>query len=258
MYLAVPARQSPAEAWLEATCAVNAEQRHEAHNVIIDVADPSGLSAADNQIERLVDGFLRTHGTMPLQAVANTIFPDALYRRYGAPDFMKRFHERVLPRIRRTDRWSGYYFERMIALPAREGEPINQLWGIVERIRDTDNKSRNKFEVSLFDAERDVDNSPYGGQCLSFLSFKLTGGHEKALALTALYRNHYYVEKLLGNLIGLGRLMAFVAKESGVAIGPLTIVSTHAVVDTPKASRRSDVTELISACQAAHTESEAA
>jgi hypothetical protein len=46
-----------------------------------------------------------------------------------------------------------------------------------------------------------------------------------------MYRNHYYVEKLLGNLIGLGRLLQFVADESGIAMGSLTILSTHATVD---------------------------
>ena len=119
---------------------------------------------------------------------------------------------------------------------------------MVERIRDKGNKSLNKFEMSLFDPERDIDNSPYGGQCLSFLSFKLLPGAEKRLALTALYRNHYYIEKLLGNLIGLGRLMAFVAAEGGVGIGPLTVLSTHAKIDQPGGVKRSEVTDLLKRC----------
>ena len=55
--------------------------------------------------------------------------------------------------------------------------------------------------------------------------------------LSAVYRNHYYTEKLLGNLIGLGRLMSFVAAEAGVRVGPLSVLSTHAEVDTAGASR---------------------
>jgi hypothetical protein len=35
-------------------------------------------------------------------------------------------------------------------------------------------------------------------------------------------------EKLLGNLVGLGRLMSFVAREGGLGVGALTVVSTHA------------------------------
>ena len=40
--------------------------------------------------------------------------------------------------------------------------------------------------------------------------------------LTAMYRNHTYITRCLGNLIGLGRLQAFVAKEAGVKLGSLT------------------------------------
>jgi hypothetical protein len=61
-----------------------------------------------------------------------------------------------------------------------------------------------------------------------------------------MYRNHFYVEKLLGNLIGLGRLMSFVARETGLKVGALTVVSTHAEIDQPSGARRSDVTAMIS------------
>ena len=98
--------------------------------------------------------------------------------------------------------------------------------------------ANNKFELCLFDPGRDIDDSPFGGQCLSFLSFKLLPGSPKTLVLTALYRNHYYIEKLLGNMIGLGRLMEFVAREAGLKLGPLTIVSTHAEIDQPKSKAR--------------------
>jgi len=252
MYLPIQPQQTCAAAWLEAAAAVDALPGHEAHNVIIGVSEPMGMADGDANIIAQVDAFLRAgEGGTPLQAVANTIFPDALYRRYGAPAFIDHFQKKLLPKIRKNDRWSGYYFERMTAYPRRDGEPFNQLWNMIERIRDEKNKSLNKFEVSLFDPERDVDNSPYGGQCLSFLSFKLLPGAQKKLALTALYRNHYYIEKLLGNLIGLARLMNFVAHEGGVGVGPLTVISTHAVIDTPRGYRRRDVAELLEACRAA-------
>jgi hypothetical protein len=47
-----------------------------------------------------------------------------------------------------------------------------------------------------------------------------------------MYRNHHYIGRCLGNLIGLGRLQAFVAKESNVSAGSLTCVSTHAEIET--------------------------
>jgi hypothetical protein len=64
--------------------------------------------------------------------------------------------------------------------------------------------------------------------------------------LTAMYRNHYYVQRLLGNLIGLGNLISFVAKEVGAAAGALTIVSTHAEVDN--AASRTEIGLMIASC----------
>ena len=102
---------------------------------------------------------------------------------------------------------------------------------------------------------RDVDGSPYGGQCLSFLSFKIQPGAAKTLALTAMYRNHFYIEKLLGNLVGLGRLMSFVAREGGLGVGALTVVSTHAEIDKPDGAAplrdRSDDRQVRSSWRAA-------
>jgi thymidylate synthase len=236
-----------ASAWLAAVTKVDGQPRREAHNVLIDVQDPIANTNADDPIIAEVEAFLRERGKS-VRFIANTIFPEGLYRRHGAPDFIRVFHKRVLPKVRKSDRWSGYYFERMTAYPRQDSAPLDQLWGIVERIRNERNRSRNKFEVSLFDPERDVDDSPYGGQCLSFLSFKLLPGAEKLLALTAMYRNHYYIEKLLGNLIGLGRLMAFVAAEGGIALGPLTVLSTHAQIDQPGGAKRSEIAELLARC----------
>lgn len=133
-------------------------------------------------------------------------------------------------------------------LPTLGGEPINQLWEIVERIRNPNVRALNKFELSIFDPSRDVNGSPYGGQCLSFASLKLIGkGDQRRIGMTAFYRNHFYIEKLLGNLIGLGRLLAFVAKEGGVGIGPLTVVSTHAEIDTAKWTR-GELQQLFARC----------
>jgi thymidylate synthase len=250
VYLPVPSQPDCATAWLEAVKLVNACGGHEAHNVIIDIAHPMRATSLTHPIVKKVNDFLLAK-EKSVECVANTIFPRALYQMYGAPAFIDVFHDRVLKKVRKNARWSGYYFERMTRMPAVEGEPINQLWdNIVLRIRDDNNRSLNKFELSLFDPERDVDGSPYGGQCLSFLSFKLLPGDPRTLILTAIYRNHYYVEKLLGNIMGLGRLMEFVAKETGTVIGPLTIHSTHAYVDTAHA-KRSDVNQLIQDCDAA-------
>lgn len=250
MYLPIPPQPDCATAWLAAVKAVDAQPRHEAHNVVIDVADPIVGAGLGNPVVATVNEFLIARDKS-VECVANTIFPWALYRRYGMPKFIDVFHNRVLPKVRSNTRWSGYYFERMTSMSKSEGaKPVDQLSRLVTRIRSS--SSLNKHELSLFDPERDVTDSPYGGQCLSFLSFHLQAGTPRTLLLTAQYRNHYYVEKLLGNLIGLGRLMAFVAAEAGTKIGSLTVVSTHATIDLPKASRQ-EIGTLIAACASPNT-----
>lgn len=251
MYLPVPPQPDCVSAWREAVRLVDGAAGHQAYNVIIDVADPSARANLADPVVAEVDAFLAGRGKKPIETVANTIFPAALYHRHGAPLFFDRFRDNVLPKVRLKEAWSGYYFERMMQLPQLDGPPINQIWGIVERLRNPKVRALNKFELSIFDPARDVNDSPYGGQCLSFASLKLIGkGNQRRIAMTAFYRNHFYIEKLLGNLIGLGRLQSFIAKEGGVGLGPLTIVSTHAEIDTGKWNR-GDLQQLFARCDQA-------
>jgi thymidylate synthase len=256
MYHPIPSQPDCVSAWREAVRLVEREPKQQAQNVLIDIANPLARSTLSDLAVSEVDAFLRLKGVKPIETVANTIFPNALYRRYGAPAFYDRFTKNVLPKAKRPgDRWSGYYFERMINLPREAGgKPINQLDDIITRLRKPSVRARNKFEFMIFDPSRDVDDSPYGGQCLSFGSFKLRkeAGQER-LDLAVMYRNHYYIEKLLGNLIGLARLMDFVASEGGVLVGQLTVLSTHATVDRPGKSPRTtrkDIASLLERCDA--------
>jgi hypothetical protein len=62
-----------------------------------------------------------------------------------------------------------------------------------------------------------------------------------------------------GNLIGLGRLMAFVAEQSGVQVGALTVVSTHACADQPRDAQKrqtsvAEIKALLTACDALVTD----
>jgi hypothetical protein len=68
-----------------------------------------------------------------------------------------------------------------------------------------------------------------GGPCLSHVSLKIM--RDDRVALTALYRSHYYVQKALGNLLGLARLQAFVCEQTKLPPGPLACVSTYATLE---------------------------
>jgi hypothetical protein len=232
-------RPSCASAWLAASQAVYGLPGHASHHVVIDVDHPVALSGQDAAVVKAVDAFLAEYSEngFLVQTVANTIFPQATYEAYGSPDFYDVYINKVFPRLKRSPRDWGRYFERMVAYPTPNG-PENLLAGLVAEMKrnvTAERTFRNIYELPIYNPMKDRTGSPIGRQCLSFASFKLDD--DNRLLLSAVYRNHFYTEKLLGNLIGLGRLMAFVADEANVQLGPLSVLSTHAQVDAVGATQ---------------------
>ena len=247
MYLPIKPQPDAVMAWLEATRQVFSQPQHEAYNVVIDIEQPVVCTATSHPVLERVDGFLRPR-SKPLMTVANTIFPNAIYKKHGIEGLYSTFHDVLLPKVRRDCNWTGYYFERMTKVVASDGTVLNPLQDVIRRISDPGIKAKNKFEIAIFDPLRDLSDSPYGGQCLSHLSFKVVGKADKKLLLTVIYRNHFYIEKLLGNLIGLSQLLSFVAHESGVKPSSLTVISTHATTTQQCDASVGEISQLIDDC----------
>jgi thymidylate synthase len=258
MYLPIPPQPSNARAWLAATAAVQAAGG-EAHNVIIDITNPAAEDATDTAIIQAVDDYLRDRNTYSVASVANTIFPEAILRRHGAADLYDAYH-RVLPRMKRMTRDWGRYFERLTKwTKVRNGQittinPLEDLITFMQAQIEGGRTYRNVYEMTIYDPTRDARKIS-NRQCLSFLSFKLTTDHR--LLLSAIYRNHAYISRGLGNFIGLGRLQAFVAQQSGATLGSLTCVSTHAEIEhfrnnrngTAEGWSKREADELVRSCQ---------
>lgn len=182
-----------------------------------------------------------------LSSVANTIFPQSLYRQ-GDRERLYRLEEEAWAVDRRRNP-RGTYFRRMVAYPVSTSgadQSVNQLERVVRKlaaIRRRGNRTANMFEVGVVDvSDQDAgdqvaihsplkDTSEYGFPCLSHVSFTLADGQ---LHLTALYRNHGFVRRAYGNYLGLSRLLDFVATEAGWPAGELTCVSTHADAEIHK------------------------
>jgi hypothetical protein len=176
----------------------------EAYDVIIDVNNPTVHLAQDHAVISLVDQFLRGWDQNPISTVTNTIFPQRLYESYGAPAFYEEYLK-VYGKLTTSKRW-GRYFERMIRHATADGKEYNPLDRMIEKLRQLRKQKqiyRCAYELAVYDPLRD-GRSLYGGQCLSFLSFKLHT--ERGLCMTAIYRNHTYITRCLGNLIGIGQL----------------------------------------------------
>jgi thymidylate synthase len=260
MYLPIEPQLTNTQGWLLAATAVQ-DHGGEAYNVVIDIADPLLETQADIAIIEEVDRFLRSHHANSLNGVANTIFPQSTFDRHGPDAFYGVYRDRVFPRIKRTTRDWGRYFDRLTRWKKVQGNQIrliNPLDDLIRFMREQISSSRtyrNVYEMTAFDPARDAGKIS-NRQCLSFLSFKLD--HDNRLMVTVMYRNHHYIARGLGNFIGVGRLQRFVADQSGAKMGSLTCVSTHAEIDHGRENRNGriegwtkvETDALLDACRA--------
>lgn len=97
-----------------------------------------------------------------------------------------------------------------------------------------------EYDVPLHSTAKDGARR-MGGPCLSHLSFKL---FEDAVHLTALYRSHDYRYKVPGNLLGLARLQACVAREIGRETGSLVVHSSYAYLGGSKTRMQKLLSDL--------------
>ena len=266
-YLVLEDTSSVVAAWLQATKKLSTAKKP-VYNLIYSVTSPASKSVEEDAIIRKFDKFALDHEFNPSETVANTIFPLDTYRsKYasGADDFYDYYLTVVLPKVRK--RW-GTYFERMIArvnddgtLMMKGNRRLNPLDILIDKLKRRVEKKANTtthYEVSIDDIALEIETyNPLsdgvyqvGGPCLSHVSFKID--RDNVLRLTAFYRSHWYVERALGNLIGLARLQWFVANASGAKVGPLTIIAAVAVLDLTGEKRNALGTRtLLAECWAA-------
>lgn len=242
------------EAWL---CAVNLLNRMKdrcAYNVILDIDDPIILSPTDKRIVEALDHFLVFHDKVPVTTVAGTIFPAAHYRNRGAKGVLEDFPNKIYPKLKKH--W-GTYAGRMLTRRDRDGQETNPLKTIINKLQQQtrrNNALRAIYEVDLTDIFADLPIYDHGldaqrtlnQPCLVHLSFKLREDH--GLMLTALYRNHHYVARALGNLIGLSQLLFFVARESGLKPRGLVCHSTFARLELYGGWTVANLKRLVAEC----------
>jgi hypothetical protein len=248
-----------AGAWLQAARALF-DQEDRIYNLILEVQQPGAATPASRVIEQHVDNFLREQDCQPNHTVAETIFPAAEYRR-GGLDAVLAYPSKVYPFIQPANPW-GTYALRITERKCSNGSTFNPLKFLIDKLRrqlalnapkravyELDEMSET-LDLKLYEA--DVDrNRALGGQCLSHLSFKL--GPNRELYLTAIYRYQWFVQKALGNLLGLARLQDCVAREVGVTVGPLVCHATLAILEDKKVDKvpwnRSALQILIERCE---------
>jgi hypothetical protein len=254
------------QAWLDA-CKYLDQVGGLAFNLIVEVVEPKTTTKEVSAVQRYLNDFLLAHKCQPVTTVADTIFPTTEYKA-GGIEGVYAYPQTIYANIK-SERANnkGTYALRIVQRRNPDGGYVYPLKILIEKLRHQLNLSSpakkavyeldlhlEPMELALYEAAVDHDNI-MGGQCLSHLSLKL--GPNRELYMTALYRSQYFIQKALGNYLGLAHLQACIAREVGIEVGPLVCHATMAKLedgDGKSGQIRWGITEkraLIARCSAA-------
>lgn len=262
-------------AWAEAFSRINSPPKHRLMPLTLSFEGFTNDDVIENAaIRAALDAALIASGMQKVQTVANTIFPQALWRAakgdrktfYAA--YLENLPEYVAMEPQKNGR--GLYFGRLIAydINPKDGERLayipqgsipekaNQLEFMIQRCKKGVRASA--FQASVFDPARDHLSTPYlGFPCLQHVTF-VPDFHDGTVSLNAFYATQQLFEKGYGNYVGLARLGLFFASQTGLELTRVTCFVGIEKVDAdskPKPGAALDV--LVQACTQALEPSEA-
>lgn len=237
---------SASDAWLRAT------------RFLCDHGDCCGLHVEiarpldyDEGVVTALDGLLDALGRrqqkryIATKHVAYTIFPDGLWKKVARPDPERLFGMYNKPggcfdRLKRHRSRShhsdwGTYFQRLSSA-AFSGRGRSQLAQAIVALR------RPKKPAGAIHLHTGVPSDgirTIGGPCLQAITVHaMSQDSGYSLSACAFYRNHDFLQKALGNYIGLGQLLGFLSDCSNLPLGKLYVISGHAYCDQKKLVRR--------------------
>ena len=165
-------------------------------------------------------------GKDDLREVIKTIFPyDLAQRLADRSDLYREYlrrHDRAMRFRRNRGKW-GTYFERLVRFP--DHPDTNQLETVITKLRNWQTRSGASLVFHLSTPARDTPRTR-GGPCWQFGEIVWHPGNR--LDLVVVYRNHDFLNKALGNFIGLGQLLNFICTATGRTPGRLLCHSVHA------------------------------
>jgi hypothetical protein len=204
----------------------------------------SGFGAQDKipeiqSVRDALDALLRAKDEFGVATVANTIFPQSVWRIAGGDRhaFFEEYRE-VLPRYAAMEplNRNGTYFSRLIAfdLDAQTGQRLahvpdgsvpengNQLEHVIKVFSEKKIKRDSAFQAAIFDPARDHSTAAYQSfPCMQHLTF--VKADDGGLAVNAFYATQQIVRKAYGNILGLCRLGHFVAGQAGLLFDRLNV-----------------------------------
>jgi thymidylate synthase len=213
--------QNCLDAWLNASQHLIGH-RGEEFNLVVTVDDP--VQFEDEWLVRFNPRSVSSEGDA-IRDVMNTIFPSKTRANAQTRAAFYDRYKRAFDRRRRRHRTWGTYFHRLIAFGPHA---TNQLENAIDALGRWGNNHKAALVLHLSSCEVDRIRI-MGGPCWQYGA--LLCPDDETVNLTVVYRNHDYFNKALGNLLGLSRLLQFIAEESGRGPGQLVCHSAHAYFD---------------------------
>lgn len=209
------------DAW-RAGCALLLERRGPVNNLITTVTQPCDTT----------DDWLKQHsparikpGADNARNVANTLFPQRTYEQTTTrTDFYAHYleiHDRARKWHRGRHAW-GTYFERLVRFPP---DGVNQLERAIGKLNTWSQRNTTGLVFHLSSPAADAPRTR-GAPCWQFA--EILWNADNSLDLVVVYRNHDFFNKVLGNFVGLGRLLHFICTASNKQPGKLVSHSVHA------------------------------
>ncbi len=231
---------------------------------VVRVANPVRESDAGR---RAVEEFLEEWSqkdpkVYPVRTVRTTIFPKHYAERAADAVELADSYRADYEKIRKSHPGNVYgtYFGRLVDTQvSRDGSHYDQLNDTIRKLRGR-NLNATMTEIDLrYDIEIDAPAmSTYeternharalGFPCMSHLSFQRD---RQTLHVAAFYRNQDVGRKAYGNMLGLGQLCEYVATQSGLQCGSLTLVAGRAYLDAPAVLLRKHLPIIKAATQIA-------
>ncbi len=226
-------------AWARMFLRLAARTNSEMAPLVVSVSGfTNGEPLEDKSLRTALDACLAQNELQTVNTVANTIFPQSIWQQSGGDrkELYATYLENLPSYVAMSPNknYRGLYFARLIAfhtdpqtgkrLPyvTNDVKPAdgNQLEFIIQNCRSKTRRSM--FQASIFDPLRDHTRAAQlGFPCLQHVSFVPDFG-EKTLMVNAFYATQQAFERAYGNYLGLCRLGAFVAGESGLTLSRMT------------------------------------
>ena len=120
----------------------------------------------------------------------------------------------------------GTYFQRLIDIPSSKPNQVNQLEAVIQQIKSSGDNYAAAFNFHL--SSKALDAIKVRGQpCLQYIQLKVERPY---IQMTSVYRSHDFLNKALGNYVGLCRLLNFISAETNLESKSLVCHSIHAEI----------------------------